>query len=163
MEVAGEVELEADDETDDEISAAVARGTDSIVCIIFLVKHLTKAWLLLRENLDRQWIGGWICILNPWLQLQWLSNGPSTRITPQYVLYWLLTTDLGGSPLYTNASLIAGLSISSHSSAETLTVSASVTSTWVKHAGFIIGSRIYLQTNVLCSSQLIGSKNSRPL
>lgn len=35
MEVAGEVELEADDETDDEISAAVARGTDSIVCIIW--------------------------------------------------------------------------------------------------------------------------------
>lgn len=43
MKVAGEFELEGDDETDDEISAAVARSSDSIFCTIFLVKHLTKA------------------------------------------------------------------------------------------------------------------------
>lgn len=60
-----------------------------------------------------------------------------------------LTAQLWSSPSNTGASLITSLGIGSHSSAETLTVPASVTSTRVSHTGIKVRTRVNLENTCI--------------
>jgi hypothetical protein len=61
-----------------------------------------------------------------------------------------LTANSRGSPGYACSSFIAGLCISCHCGTEALTVSTTVTSTWVSHTSIVVRRGVHLKSTAMC-------------
>lgn len=88
---------------------------------------------------------------NPIFDFVTLSN---SSIPMTAVVMVKLTAQLWSSPFDAGSSCAASFGIGSHSSAETLTVTSSVTSTGVSHTRIIVWARIDLKHKAVTSNMV---------